>query len=66
MKIKDYLIAVGTAAAAALVGRTIGALVGGSPEGYQLVQTIAHAGEGAGEALDETHGEAGVVAFLGS
>ena len=53
------------ATAAALIGRTIGALVGGSPESYELVQTIAHAGEGAGNTLYQTHRVTGIVAFLG-
>ena len=51
------------AAAAALIGRTIGALVGGSPEGHQLIETIAHAGEGAGNAVNHTDSETGIVAF---
>ena len=51
------------ATAAALVGRTVGALVGGSPEGNELVQTITHAGCSAGKALNQTNGVAGVVAL---
>ena len=51
------------AAAAALVGRTVGALVGGSPESHQLIETVAHAGERAGNTVNETDGETGIVAF---
>ena len=51
------------AAAAPLVGRTVGALVGGSPESNELIQTITHAGGSAGKALYQTDGVAGVVAL---
>ena len=51
------------AAAAALIGRTIGALVGGSPERHQLIETVAHAVERAGNAINDTDGESGIVAF---
>lgn len=51
------------ATAAALVGRTVGALVGGSPESNELIQTITHAGGSAGKALNQTNGVAGVVAL---
>ena len=51
------------ATAAALVGRTVGALVGRSPEGNELIQTVTHAGGSAGKALNQPNGVAGVVAF---
>lgn len=51
------------AAATSLVGRTVGALVGRSPEGNELIQTVTHAGGSAGKALNQTDGVAGVVAF---
>ena len=51
------------ATTAALIGGTIGALVGGSPESDQLVEAVAHAGEGTSKAFHDTYGEAGIVAF---
>ena len=52
------------ATAAALVGRTIGALVGGCPEGNELVEAVAHACKGSGNTLNQTHGVTGIVALF--
>ena len=53
------------AAAGTLIGGAIGALVGGSPEGHELIEAVAHAGESAGKTFDEANGVASVVALLG-
>ena len=49
--------------AAALIRRTIGAFVGGSPERHQLVEAVAHARERAREAIHDTDRVAGVIPF---
>ena len=53
------------ATAATLIGGAIGALVSGSPEGDEFVETIAHAGEGTSETFNETNGVTGIVTLFG-
>lgn len=51
------------ATAGTLVWRTVGALVSRSPEGHQLIETVANASECAGKTFNDTNGVTSVVTF---